>query len=432
MSSPQRISQAYQPGQSVVSFIYDMSVDKVWNTSTLLWETYDASHVANYQTTLTDPNAVGWYSAALPTQMIGMTVQVVSYNAVDLTNPIGTVEISSPDTGTVAIRPGNPQPITQAYSFGRPVVALIYDMTLDFVWNNSTLGYEAYDVANLANYQLAMTDPNNVGWYRVDIPVLLRGTSFQFTVYDTANPNNPIGAGEMSIPDTVGGALNTLDPVLLAVINKALLFLGVGVITNLTDDSEQAERVNQIYAGVLDATLRSHYWKFATFVDNLTLVPDETTPGWEYLYVYPTQCLKIRRIFDPAFVDPTLFGVGFVSFTFDGDFVAYYDLYKDLLYRFKIVISPTTFTKSIAAHVSSAAIEYTYRVTDASMWDQYFADAISWNLAAQLARTLTGNTDLAAQAMQMFNAVVGEAKRLDSEEDRNTHQRMSQYQRARM
>lgn len=415
-----------------MSFIYDMTVGKVWNTSTLVFETYNPANVANYQTPLIDVNGVGWYVATFPIQLLGTTFLCVNYNTSNLTNPIGSVELTTPDTGTPALRPANPQPIVETYQPGRPVVCVIYDMSMDNVWNNSTLAYETYTIANVANYQISMTDANSVGIYMVPVPVLLRGTVLQFVVYDTANISNPIGAGEMGVDDTSGGPVDPTDPTIIAVVNKALIFLGVDTIVTLNDDSEAAQKINSVYAGVLDAVLRSHWWKFATFVDNGALLANETTPGWEYLYAYPSQCLMVRRIFDPTFVDPSIFGVGFVQFTFDGDFVAFYDLYKDLLYRFKEVISPITFTKSLASHVTGAAIEYTYRVTDANMWDQYFRDAISYNLAAMVARTLTGNTDLAAQAMQLFNGIVSEAKRLDSQEDRNTHQRMSSYQRARM
>lgn len=312
-------------------------------------------------------------------------------------------------------------------------MALIYDMATGLIWNVVSLSWETpSSVATNTDYRTTLTDANGVGWYSAAFPTQLLGTTVQVVTYDTANMTTPIGAEEISPPDTGSEATATTSPAVVGVVNKGLLFLGIDPISSLLEDSEPAQRAAQIYNSVLDATLRSHHWKFATYVTTLALLSNETTPGWEYLYTYPSTCLKLRRIFDNTYCDPSLLGVGFVSYTFDQNFTAFYDLYKDILYRYKIVISPTTFTKSIAAHITGAYAEYTYRVTDPGMWDQYFSDAMSWNLAAQLAHILTGSRQLGTQALQLFSSVVSEAKRIDAEEDRNHHNEMSSFQRVRM
>src|SRR5665213_2846522 len=304
----------------------------------------------------------------------------------------------------------SPQPITQAYQPGRPVVSLIWDMTMDNVWNTNTSAYEAYNPSNAAHYQVSLTDANGVGWYSGAFPSALTGATFQVVTYDTANMLSPIGAAQMGPPDTGGISPASTSAGVISVINKALQFLAVSQITSLSDDSEAAIQANSVYNGILTAVLRSHWWKFASFVQIPSLLSypafDATNdstgdplPGWEYLYAYPTTCVKLRRVFDPACCG-NLGGVGFVSYTYYPDFVEYYDMYKDTLYRWKLVMTPSApFVKAIAAHVNPAYIEYTYLVTDPTLWDQYFSDAMSWNIAATLARQLTGNTDLATQAM---------------------------------
>lgn len=337
-----------------------------------------------------------------------------------------------------------PQPITQAYQPGRVVFALLYDLPNNVVWNTVTVGWEtpSSPLTN-TNYQILLVDANGVGAYTAPIPTALLGYTFTVFTYDSSNLSNPIGSSELSPPDTSGAITVATSPGVVDVINDALIFLGQGTITSLTDDSEAAQKSAAIYSKVLDSALRAHYWKFATYVEIPALLSlpafdpvndtsGDPIPGWEYLYAYPSQCLMVRRIFDSTLCDPSLEGVGFVNYTYDYDFSQFYDLYKDILYRFKITMTPTTFQKAIAAHINPAYVEYTYRVTDTSMWDEHFRDALSFNLAARLARTLTGNTDLGVQAMQMYSAVVGEAKRLDAQEDRNHRNKMSSFQRARM
>jgi hypothetical protein len=334
-----------------------------------------------------------------------------------------------------------PQPITQAYQPGRPVVAIIRDAPNKVVWNTVTLAWETYNASNLAQYEISLTDPDGVGWYTADFPTPLLGMTVQIVTYDTANMTNPIGAVEMNPPDTSAAATTPTSPAIVEIVNKAFDFLGVGLIASLDEDSEAANRAKAVYAGILDATLRSHFWKFATYIDTLPLLslpdfsagaPGFPVPGWEFMYGYPPQCLMIRKIFDNTFCDPSIKGVGFVGYTWDYDFMSYYDLYKDILFRFQVMQTPSSFVKAIAAHVNPAYIEYTYRVTDPGMWDQWFSDAMSWNIAARLAHRLTGNMELAKQASGYFAGVVSEAKRLDAQEDRTHHSRMSSYQRARM
>jgi hypothetical protein len=336
-----------------------------------------------------------------------------------------------------------PLPISQAYQPGRSVVAILKDPSTGFYWNTSSLGFETYAIGNAALYRIAMTDPNGIGDYTAPFPTPLVGTTVNVLTYDTADFTNPLGQTQLTGEDTTGALPTPTSPTAVNIVNKALMFLGVSTITSLSEDSEAANKAAQIYENTRTSLLRSHWWKFATFVDNGALLAQVTTdpvtgivtvptPGWEYLYAYPAKCLMLRRVFDNTFQDPSLFAVGFVNYTYDYDFAQFYDLYRDVLYRFKIVIYNVTFAKAIAAHVTNAFLEYTYDVTDPGMWDQYFYDAMVMSLAMQLAHPLTGKTELYTAASQSLAAILSEAKRLDAQEDRQPHNRMSSYQRARM
>lgn len=336
-----------------------------------------------------------------------------------------------------------PLPISIAYQPGRVVVAILKDPTTGYFWNTSTSGFEAYTLANVANYRITLTDPNGIGDYTAAFPSGLTGRTVNVLTYDTADFTNPIGQTELTPPDTAGATTLSTSPTVVAIVNKALMFLGVSLITSLDEDSEAANKAAQIFDNTRTSLLRAHWWKFATFVETGALLAQVTTdpvtgivtaptPGWEYLYAYPPKCLMLRRIFDNTFQDPSLFAVGFVNYTYDYDFAQFYDLYRDVLYRFKIVVWNQTFQKAIAAHVTNAFLEYTYDVTDPAMWDQYFYDSMAMSLAMQLAHPLTGKTELYTAASQALSATISEAKRLDAQEDRQPHNRMSSFQRARM
>src|SRR5690349_2865496 len=108
MSTPLPISQAYQPGRSVVAIIKNPATGQFWNTALSAFESYTLANAADYRIALTDVNGIGDYSATFPLALAGMTVNVLTYDTADYTNPIGQTELTPPDTAGVTLTPTSP------------------------------------------------------------------------------------------------------------------------------------------------------------------------------------------------------------------------------------------------------------------------------------------------------------------------------------
>lgn len=197
-------------------------------------------------------------------------------------------------------------------------------------------------------------------------------------------------------------ATSTVD-----IVNKALNHLAVSPIASLTEDSEPAERASAIYESVRDEVLRGWAWGFATKITTLAEISDETVPGYEYLYLYPSNCLRIRKIFeDTSAPDPV--GVDFEE-----------------------CISPDTGQRALAASVSPAYVRYTFKVSDPNSYDPVFIECLALKLAANLAHHLTGDKQLGPQLLNIFVGSISEAKRLGSIERHVTDISESSFHQAR-
>lgn len=168
------------------------------------------------------------------------------------------------------------------------------------------------------------------------------------------------------------------------ICNLALNHIGAKTITSLDESSESARKCSLVYAPLRDAVLRDFAWNFATATEQLALL-DETIPGWDFLYVQPIRCLNVRRVFsEVALANPT-----------PSDF--------------KILLSPTTKTKCIASKIETAWCEFTYQVTDPTVFDPKFIEALSYRIGASLAQSLAGNIQLGQALLQMSIGITEKA-----------------------
>ena len=150
------------------------------------------------------------------------------------------------------------------------------------------------------------------------------------------------------------------------IANLALSNLGVGrEIANIeTENSQEANACRRFYDQARETTLRDFNWPFATKEVALGLVASNPTEEWTYSYRYPSDCLKLRRIFSGLRNDT-----------------------RQSRVPYKIVRDDTG--KLIYTDQISASMEYTINETDASRFDQDFVMALSFRLAAYMAPRLT-------------------------------------------
>jgi hypothetical protein len=178
----------------------------------------------------------------------------------------------------------------------------------------------------------------------------------------------------------------------IALCNLALSHLGITQkITSLdpaTDPSAEAEQCALLYPAARDAVLAAHEWSFATTTATLTLEEVETHPGWSYLYVCPADLLRVLRVGSGAIADRgELFAI--------------------------VHVNGKVF---IATEAEGAAAEYIAQVTDVKLFSPAFVAALSWRMAGDLAPALSHSANQMQGALQMYMALLGQAKQLDAVE----------------
>lgn len=174
--------------------------------------------------------------------------------------------------------------------------------------------------------------------------------------------------------------------------NLALSHIGQSPIVSLEDANESARALNRIFTISRDVALRAKNWKFAKVKIALVEIADQTIPGWIYVYGYPAKALCVRKVFiDIESPDPE-------KMEYDTMFI------------------PALSRKVIVTNVENAYVEYTYQVENAELWDTSFIMALSFLLAAQVAKPLTANDDIAKLMLQIYGSLVSDAARINDGE----------------
>lgn len=150
------------------------------------------------------------------------------------------------------------------------------------------------------------------------------------------------------------------------IANMALSHLGIGQeIANLESErSEEANAIRAFYDTVRDFVQSDFPWPFLTKSQALALVAEDPTTEWDFSYRYPSDCLKIRRIFSSLRNDSRQSRIPFLF---------YHDEIGKLIYT----------------DYEDAVIEYSAKLTTEDMWPADFVLAFSFLLAVYVAPRLT-------------------------------------------
>lgn len=186
------------------------------------------------------------------------------------------------------------------------------------------------------------------------------------------------------------------------IVNSALDNLGEANISSLSEASKQALVATQHYPRARDSLLSSYPWRFAFKRAALATTVASNRTEWQYVYVMPNDCLKIRLLVPAYYGGPTS--------TYQEPYVA-----TDL---------------QIFANITPAYIEYTRRVTDASIFPPLFEDALSWSLSARMAMPLTRKADLAKDAREQAMRSFLQASAWDANQQINTSDSISELENA--
>jgi hypothetical protein len=171
------------------------------------------------------------------------------------------------------------------------------------------------------------------------------------------------------------------------IANSALNLLGASTISALTDDSKNARLCNQRYEPVRNRVFRSHAWNCLT--KRVQLAQDTTAPIVEYSYAYtlPSDCLRVLKIHT---------GVT--------DSIA-----SDINYKVE--------GRKVKTNEGTVYLVYVALVTDPNEYDVYLQEAISHQLAADIAYAVTNNATLANNYMDRADERLREARFIDATEN---------------
>lgn len=187
----------------------------------------------------------------------------------------------------------------------------------------------------------------------------------------------------------------------VSIASQALLLLRANTINSFSDDSDEAEIMNEMYQDHIAHLLSIYPWTFATKKRQLN--QDSTSPIGEYTYshIIPAETLLLWAVFNTD-------QVGALP-------VRDYDIYTDDSGR------------RIYSNYPALYADYTI-YPDEAIWPAYFTLFAINSLAAHVAIPITGNSDLATLYHQkaygsananMKGGLFGVATSTDAKQKRN-------------
>ena len=171
------------------------------------------------------------------------------------------------------------------------------------------------------------------------------------------------------------------------ICNSALNLIGASTISALTEDTKNARLCNQRYEPVRNRVFRGHNWN--CLIKRVQLAANSTDPVVEYAksYALPSDCLRVLKIHNGT-----------------TDSIA-----SDLDYKIE--------GKNIVTDQTTVYVVYVALDEDPNNYDSYLREAISHQLAADLAYAITNNATLANNYMTRADERLREARFIDATEN---------------
>lgn len=182
------------------------------------------------------------------------------------------------------------------------------------------------------------------------------------------------------------------------IANMALANLGrSSTIQSFDEKSPEAKQASLWYAQTLDMALEAHDWHFARARVALAQHAEDPPSEWYFRYVYPVNCLAMRRLEQMSRVDDAY------PFAIETDSVG---------------------ENCVLTNVQNAIGVYTFRQTNPARFTPHFVDFFSYLLAANMAVPLTAkralkddNIKAAAVALRRASALAATQQISEPERD---------------
>ena len=167
--------------------------------------------------------------------------------------------------------------------------------------------------------------------------------------------------------------------------NEALLMLGANSITSFTDNDSNAVLANRFFEGERDAVLRSHRWNCSIVTANLAALATTPIINWLYKFTLPTDpyCLRVLDVR-----------------TVTGDIKLDHEIQG----------------RELLTEESTVDITYIQRLEDTTLFDALLYQALVFRMAWKMAFPITRSHTVMSQMGTMYEAVVREARTIDSQE----------------
>lgn len=174
--------------------------------------------------------------------------------------------------------------------------------------------------------------------------------------------------------------------------NQALTKLGAERITDLLDNTRNAQVMNAIYEVKRDAELAAHPWTFA--IKRASIPASSTAPafGWLRSFPLPADFLRLVQV---------------------GEYYTFYD--SDGGELFQVETDPATGGLAVLTDAASPLlIRYVYRVTNSGLYSALFVEAFACRLAAEGAEAITQNLSKREQAWKERGQAIATARRTNA------------------
>jgi len=171
------------------------------------------------------------------------------------------------------------------------------------------------------------------------------------------------------------------------ICNSALNLLGASTISALTEDTKNARICNQRFAPVRNRVFRSHPWN--CLIKRVQLAENSTAPVVEYSKAFnlPSDHLRTLKLHNGSTDSIT----GSITYKLEGS--------------------------TLVTNESTAYIVYVALDTDPNNYDAYLMEALSYQLAADMAYGITNNATLAKNLLTDADEKLREARFIDATEN---------------
>lgn len=165
-------------------------------------------------------------------------------------------------------------------------------------------------------------------------------------------------------------------------------------ISNLeTDTSTEAKTLRVYYEDALKFVLCDVNWGFATARKALAELSEDAPLDWDYVYTYPSDCLKARQLYDST----RRTGKAKIPF--------------------EISMNSDGTVKTIMTDVSPAYLRYTINLTDPNLLPPGFVMCFAWYLAYLIAYPLTKKKSVRDMCLEEYRMSKVNAGVQDADEE---------------